>query len=105
MMLTQTGTMVVGTVSIDPVHPLAVTGHAEATTLTLDEATVDLGLQSGVDAQILRLRAWTSTRDDLGRMQGAFTYVVETHWTPQRQPAVTWTITYDADLDGVVAVP
>ena len=78
--LTQSGTTLTGTMawsSPAPANMLAVTGRTSLDFLIVEGTAT--GVQSGVDADVLRITEWATTRDNLGRMQGSFSFVRETH--------------------------
>lgn len=107
--LTQSGSMLTGTMRWSfpaPDNQLPVTGRVSADSLVVEGSAS--GVQSGVDADVLRLGQWTTTRDDLGRMFGSFQFVRETHWSllpPRPEAGAVWSITYDAQLVDVVLQP
>ena len=99
--LTQNGATLTGTMawsSPAPDNVLPVTGTVSLDTLTIQGSAT--APASGVDANVLRITRWTTTRDDLGRMHGSFGFVRETHWSPASvvHPGEVWTLTYDAEL-------
>ena len=78
-----------------------VTGVIASNGLTLDgDAT---SFAAGFP-NVVRLTSWSTTRDDVGRMVGRFSYRQETHWMPARPHVPVWTADYDAELVGVVLV-
>ena len=105
--LTQSVTALTGTMawsSPAPANMLAVTGRTSLDTLIVEGTAT--GVQSGVDADVLRITAWATTRDDLGRMHGSFSFVRETHWgSTSALAGAVWTINYDAELVNVVLQP
>ena len=105
--LAQSGTTLTGTMAWSSparANMLDVAGRISQDSLTLEGSAT--GVQSGVDADVLRLTGWATTRDDLGRMRGSFSFVRETHWgSTSTRPGQVWTINYDAELVNVVLQP
>src|SRR4051794_5317743 len=107
--LTQNGSNLTGTMRWSfpaPNNLLAVTARASLNSLTVEGSATDV--ESGVDAEVLRIEQWTTTRDDIGTMHGSFSFVRETHWSllpPRPEAGAVWTMRYDADLVDVVVQP
>ena len=99
--LDQSGSRVSGTMAFQfPVNgTFLVTGVIASNRLVLDGEFTSLA--AGFP-EVVRLMSWSTTRDDIGRMVGRFSYRDETHWMPPRPPVTVWTVDYDAELVSVV---
>jgi hypothetical protein len=94
--LTQTPTRAEGSLYLAP-DEFAVVGTVSGNSLSLQGSGQSPA--SGADIK-LRLTAWSTTRDVVGRLSGTFTYVREVHWTiPGRE---MYSHTYNAELSSVV---
>ena len=92
LILTQSGTSVSGTLSLAR-EQIPVTGTALGSTLTLEGSA-----QGASPGSAVRLVAWSSTADKVGRMTGSFSFEEELV-----QPALT--SEYSADLLTAALVP
>jgi len=102
LMLSQVGVNVNGTLDLgSPPGPLTVNGVAPSSMLTLNGSA--MRSLPGLDPDLLRLTAWSTTRDDLGQLLGIFSYTREAHWVPPATQTGVWTQAVDVELVGVVS--
>jgi hypothetical protein len=92
LILTQSGTSVAGTLTLTR-EPIPVTGIAQGSSLTLEGSGLDTFRGIG-----LRMVAWSSTADKVGRMTGSFNLVTEL-----AQPALS--SNYSAELLTAALLP
>jgi len=105
--LTQHGTTVSGTLGFfsgTPPDGIPVTGTvgADGVTLTLQ---VSWSRPVSGATEVLRLTAWTTARDAVGRMQGSFSFIDEVHWNAGINQGTVYSSTYDVALRSVILVP
>ena len=107
LQLSQTGQSVTGRlsgISGSPSGGISVTG-----TIADDGRALTIGGSIGQDVssaiQTFRITGWSTIRDEIGRLQGSFSYVDEIRWTAGPSAGAVWSMTYDAELRSVIAVP
>ena len=103
--LTQTGNTVSGTAMLIPFSnatPLPVTGSVSADgMLTLTGARSELVSSA---THTIRLTGWSTMKDNVGRLQGTFSYVDEVEWTGGPDRGRTFSTSYDSELRNVIRV-
>jgi hypothetical protein len=110
LLLTQTGNSVAGTLSIPNLVPVIgnavpVTGVIGADGATITALSGSAGWVISGGTETVRLTAWSTSRDSIGRLIGTFSFVDEVDWNPGVNGGAVYSKTYNVELQYVVVVP
>jgi hypothetical protein len=106
LVLTQQGNSVSGRLGSfgNPNTGQAVSGTVSADGGSLALQASNTNPQSG-GITIWRMTSWATTADVIGRMQGGYSWIHETHWTLGPNAGTVWSKSYTAELRNVVRMP